>query len=1099
MLFLQYSHSTRPRVPREDPYWPTRERYPQREFMNFPRQTRPESFYQDPIMDSYHERKSHVYRSWNPRESVHNYTPRNEFEQERTRSGRWDADPLQRTPPRRSADYNGMRPQFQDSEISPRRPSYHPPESKSTIENGSTPTWNSAVPPFEIPFPPEIPNGLPPPHPGYPPPLSLDSRIIPNQPSENYPYDHAASHDVNKPPTAFFPTQVPQFMSNGKSTPTIKEFAQVAQPSPIIRPSSLEAEPSSNPPAPSPPSEEEDNLPTLQSKEAIITQMDHLDTDISQIEEEIENLRKLKIDCQKQADRTNLSDVDKLLLTNQEKVAENVAQMKIYQVKEATSKVKPNFVYQPENILKHKWLRPRMMFAMKLCLFEKKTKEKQSMEVYCDKKENWYRKLRSSKINTTGVDLLIAPVEPVPAPLPPVNSPATRIRTTRRSIIAEMKNEDDYGRNLQQLQRQTDEPNRRFMKTLVKIPALLTDKRELNRKFIDNNRLVEDPVGEYLTSQITNPWSEEEQQIFVQKFKLFPKQFGVIATFLENKSIEDVIKYYFQNKIRLNLKNIIKEAANNPKKRGPKPRGAAARMDKKPAGLSREIADLQGNPTTSNYWNIPRSARTRDRTTRLSQSKDASDTEKPTEEKKLDKTVIAAKVNKVKSKTKPKLPTQAAPPTAAITRPKRITKTNASNDKLVNHTPSTKKQESTMDLHARSAFFTEIPSCWTESEVDLFKHALTTHGKDFKSIADFIFTKNQFECQSYYYNHFNELQNAKRPDSTKKRNRTQKPTTSKRKKPKRSPVATQIPTQPTPVPSPMLISSFPTVPAAPHIPNDKSALLNKGSIASLLNSPLQQNTETSDWVLDEPDQTFIHSTSPFASSSQPTNYFPQAPLFNTTNPSDSSRLFKNFVDAPADPLKASNMGFAKFRYTFEPPQLISPLQDHDGKKAADWDVEGVKVGLFLPKSAAEVYIPQSITTKINEPTEPDTHLNPKLSLNIPIFPPTSLSQPNAYEPLNQHEEYEKVPNSFNNSTEEEELVPHSQQVFNGDHHAHLEPGVDSSLMFSQEMVAPNNQTLDIQQSEVSDSDNDLDLQIVDAESENEIIEERENEAKVMVN
>jgi len=54
-------------------------------------------------------------------------------------------------------------------------------------------------------------------------------------------------------------------------------------------------------------------------------------------------------------------------------------------------------------------------------------------------------------------------------------------------------------------------------------------------------------------------WTEEEKAIFLEKYLLYPKMFGKIATFLEDKGIEDAINYYYANKMTLNLKKLLKE------------------------------------------------------------------------------------------------------------------------------------------------------------------------------------------------------------------------------------------------------------------------------------------------------------------------------------------------------------------------------------------------------------------------------------------------------------------------------------------------------------------------------------------------------------
>lgn len=46
---------------------------------------------------------------------------------------------------------------------------------------------------------------------------------------------------------------------------------------------------------------------------------------------------------------------------------------------------------------------------------------------------------------------------------------------------------------------------------------------------------------------------------------------------------------------------------------------------------------------------------------------------------------------------------------------------------------------------------------WTDTETLLFAEAYSNISKDFKSIAEYIGTKNQFQCKEYYHNHRSRL------------------------------------------------------------------------------------------------------------------------------------------------------------------------------------------------------------------------------------------------------------------------------------------------------------------------------------------------------
>ncbi|KDO35084.1 hypothetical protein SPRG_01149 [Saprolegnia parasitica CBS 223.65] len=59
--------------------------------------------------------------------------------------------------------------------------------------------------------------------------------------------------------------------------------------------------------------------------------------------------------------------------------------------------------------------------------------------------------------------------------------------------------------------------------------------------------------------KLTNPWSDVEKCIYVDKFLQFPKQFYQIGTYLKNKTTGDVIAFYYNTKKVVDYKAIIRE------------------------------------------------------------------------------------------------------------------------------------------------------------------------------------------------------------------------------------------------------------------------------------------------------------------------------------------------------------------------------------------------------------------------------------------------------------------------------------------------------------------------------------------------------------
>lgn len=72
--------------------------------------------------------------------------------------------------------------------------------------------------------------------------------------------------------------------------------------------------------------------------------------------------------------------------------------------------------------------------------------------------------------------------------------------------------------------------------------------------------LIENPLAEHYAARNVNPWTRAERLLFLEKFVIHGKNFRKIATFFEHKSVEDCVRFYFDNKMRLGLKQLMKDA-----------------------------------------------------------------------------------------------------------------------------------------------------------------------------------------------------------------------------------------------------------------------------------------------------------------------------------------------------------------------------------------------------------------------------------------------------------------------------------------------------------------------------------------------------------
>ncbi|OAQ35994.1 hypothetical protein K457DRAFT_65268, partial [Linnemannia elongata AG-77] len=67
-------------------------------------------------------------------------------------------------------------------------------------------------------------------------------------------------------------------------------------------------------------------------------------------------------------------------------------------------------------------------------------------------------------------------------------------------------------------------------------------------RYLDRNHLVTDPATYYRLGPVTDTWTEEERQIFIKRYLIYPKQFGKIAAGLEEKTASQCVLFYYREK-----------------------------------------------------------------------------------------------------------------------------------------------------------------------------------------------------------------------------------------------------------------------------------------------------------------------------------------------------------------------------------------------------------------------------------------------------------------------------------------------------------------------------------------------------------------------
>ena len=166
---------------------------------------------------------------------------------------------------------------------------------------------------------------------------------------------------------------------------------------------------------------------------------------------------------------------------------------------------------------------------------------------------------------------------------------AVPTRTTRRSaavlgdavrsdlemeqIIASLGNDELY------------DPAHLALRNLAVIPDMISVSRgKVDAVFDDTNNAVDDPQSFFDPSPGLAEWTDDEVEIYKQRFAKYPKQFGHIAVGLRHKTQAQCVQfYYLHKKALIDFREAIITYGQSKRRRG------GRRTDKKKGGLLADI------------------------------------------------------------------------------------------------------------------------------------------------------------------------------------------------------------------------------------------------------------------------------------------------------------------------------------------------------------------------------------------------------------------------------------------------------------------------------------------------------------------------------
>lgn len=113
------------------------------------------------------------------------------------------------------------------------------------------------------------------------------------------------------------------------------------------------------------------------------------------------------------------------------------------------------------------------------------------------------------------------------------------------------------------------DPNHLSMRNLAKIPDMISvTKGQVDYLFDDTSHLIDNPKEYYAPHTGIQDWKDDEKAIFLDKFAAHPKQFGIIADYLPNKTAAQCVDYYYLHKNKfIDFRKVVSQLAPNKRRR----------------------------------------------------------------------------------------------------------------------------------------------------------------------------------------------------------------------------------------------------------------------------------------------------------------------------------------------------------------------------------------------------------------------------------------------------------------------------------------------------------------------------------------------------
>ncbi|XP_063926302.1 nuclear receptor corepressor 1 isoform X4 [Zophobas morio] len=210
-----------------------------------------------------------------------------------------------------------------------------------------------------------------------------------------------------------------------------------------------------------------------------------------------------------------------------------------------------------ENKRKHMAFKKRLLEYFKRRHAEKDTRNAYLTETYSKLMQEWLRKVDKIEGSTKRKAKEAKNREFFEKVFPELRKQREDKERFNR-VGARVKSEADMEEIMDNLQEQALEDKK--MRSYAVIPPILLDSKERKVTYQNDNGFIEDMEMVYKSRQFLNIWTPSEKEIFKEKYLQHPKNFGVIASFIERKSVSDCVQYYYLSKKTENYKQLLRKS-----------------------------------------------------------------------------------------------------------------------------------------------------------------------------------------------------------------------------------------------------------------------------------------------------------------------------------------------------------------------------------------------------------------------------------------------------------------------------------------------------------------------------------------------------------